>query len=197
MKKLLAILLAVVMTASMLAVCVSADNVVGGSEGVTTFETYTTTGHNLNVQVTDVTHKYAVDVTFAFDNLVIGGTLTWNADTMKYDVGGTTLTDTQRTVAISNRSDLPVYAYAEATDADTNDFISVVAVNTAGSKLTVAKATAGSGGNNGTFTTENLIINVNSTDWGKVAEYYAAKKLADESVSVYKIATVTVTISKD
>ena len=203
MKKFFAILLTVAMLATVLAVSVSAvmhEGVVGGADGVLTFDPTTTPGENLNVKVSDVTHKYAVDVLFSLDDLTIGGTITWNVNTMKYDVTGTTLENTTRTVTVSNCSDLPVYAYATVTDSDANDFITVTADNnSAESKLTIAKAKAGIGGAEGTSTTGYLTIRVNSGDWNAVAEYYAAKRLnsTNQATSTFTVATVTVTITKD
>lgn len=195
MKKLFAIILAVAITATMLAVFVSADKEVGGADGVTTFDP-TSTGKDLHVKVSDVVHKYAVDLTFSFDDLVIGGDISWNVNTMKYDFTGVTPVDTAKTITVTNRSDLSVYAYATASDADADDGIAVTpATYSDTNKLEVAKATAGTTGN-GTATTDTLTINVTSTDWQNVVEYYAAKK-ANEGTDVFKIATVTVTISKD
>lgn len=206
MKRILAIIISVAMIATMLAVSVSAanvmkDSVVGGDNGVTTFDPTTTTpGENLNVKVSDVTHKYAVDVVFSLDDLTIGGTITWNVNTMKYEVAGTTLGNTTRTVTVSNRSDLPVYAFATVTDQDADDGITVAAEkNSDTNKLTIGKANIGSAVANGTPTTGVLTINVTSGDWGAVAEYYAGKRLAsaNQATATFTIATVTVTISKD
>lgn len=202
MKKIFAILLTVAMLTTVLAVSVSVagvvyDGVVGGNDGVTTFDPTTTPGHDLNVKVSDVTHKYAVDVQFNLTDLTIGGTITWNVNTMKYDVAGTTLTNQTRTVTVSNRSDLPVYAFATVTDYDAGDGITVAAEkNSATNKLTIEKATAGIGGANGFSTKGDLTINVTSDNWNEVAEYYAAKRL-NSATGTFKIATVTVTISKD
>lgn len=197
MKKFSAVILAVAMLAAVLAFSASAAKEVGGEDGVGTFNPTTTGGQDLNIQVTEVTHKYAVDVTFSLSDLTIGGSITWNVNDMKYDVEGTSLSDTTQTITVSNRSDLPVYAYATVSNT-VEDGISITADKDSNTnKLTVAKATAGSGSNNGTATDGTLNIRIESADWDAVAEYYAAKKLADDSLSSFKIATVTVTISKD
>ena len=205
MKKIFAILLTVAMLTTVLAVSVSAENVIGSQNGVlpenfTTSET--TPGENLNVKVSDVTHKYAVDVVFSLADLTIGGTITWNAETMTYDVAGTELgkTAVTRTVTVSNRSDLPVYAFATVADQDAGDGITFTAEkDSATNKLTIAKATAGTAVATGTPTKGYLTINVNSDNWNAVAEYYAAKRLssANQATDTFKVATVTVTISKD
>lgn len=202
MKRILAIIISVAMIATMLAVSVSAESVLGSNTGVLpdNFTTETTPGENLNVKVSDVTHKYAVDVVFSLDDLTIGGTITWNVNTMKYEVAGATLTNTTRKVTVSNCSDLPVYAFATVTDQDADDGITVTADKNSGTnKLTIAKATAGVGGANGTPTTGELTINVTSGDWNAVAEYYAAKRLnsPNQATDTFTVATVTVTISKD
>ena len=200
MKKILAIILAVAMLTAMLAVSVSAEQEVGGADGVTTFDPTTPTGEDLNVKVTEITHKYAVDLIYSLSDLTIDGAITWNDNTRKYEVGGNTLEDTTRKVKVNNRSDLPVYAYATISNTNDNDGITVAAVNnSAQNKLTVAKATAGSGVQNGTSTVGELVINLTSDNWNAVAEYYAAQRLAsaNQATDTFRIATVTVTVSKD
>lgn len=200
MKRILAIIISVAMIATMLAVSVSAEKEVGGDNGVLTFEPTTPPGEDLNVKVTDITHKYAVDLVYSLQDLVIDGNITWNVNTMKYEVANTTLEDTTRTVTVSNRSDLPVYAFATVTDQDAGDGITVTAEkDSATNKLTIAKATAGVGGANGTSTVEELVINLKSDNWNAVAEYYAAQRLAsaNQATDTFRIATVTVTITKD
>lgn len=200
MKKILAIILAVTMLTAMFAVCASAEKEVGGDDGVTTFEPTTPNGEDLNVKVTEITHKYAVDIVYSLQDLTIDGNITWNVNTMKYEVGGNTLADTTRKVKVYNRSDLPVYAYATITNTNDADGITVAAVNnSAENKLTVAKATAGSGVQNGTSTVGELVINLTSANWNAVAEYYAAARLAspNQATDTFRIATIQVTISKD
>ena len=200
MKKILAVVLAVAMFATILAVSAGAEQEVGGADGVTTFGPTTPTGEDLNVKVTEITHKYAVDLIYSLSDLTIDGAITWNVNTMKYEVGGNTLEDTTRKVKVNNRSDLPVYAYATITNTNAADGITVAAVNKdAMTKLTVAKATAGSGVQNGTSTVGELVINLTSDNWNAVAEYYAAQRLAsaNQATDTFRIATVTVTISKD
>lgn len=199
MKKIISLSLAILMIATMLAINVSAERVVGGSDGVATFDPTTTGDHDINVKVSNVTHKYAVDLDFSFADLTLGGTIEWNVDTMKYDITGATATDTTRTIKVSNRSDLPVYAYATVTDTDAGDSITVSTTNNnAANKLTIAKATAG-GASNGTATDGTITINITSTNWGAVAAYYSNKRLEDSSdgEKTYAIANVTVTISKN
>ncbi len=200
MKKILAIILAVAMLTAMLAVSVSAEQEVGGDNGVLTFEPTTPPGEDLNVKVTDITHKYAVDLVYSLQDLVIDGAITWNVNTMKYEVGGNSHEDTTRKVKVYNRSDLPVYAYATITNTNDADGITVTAEkDSATNKLTIAKATAGAGGANGTSTVEELVINLKSDNWNAVAEYYAAQRLAsaNQATDTFRIATVTVTITKD
>ena len=202
MKKLLAVLLTLTMLVTLPAFGASADTVNGSTTGVLpdNFTTEEVGGENLNVKVTQVTHKYAVDMVFSLDELVIGGNITWNVDTMKYDVGGTTLGHTARNVTVSNRSDLPVYAYATISNTDKADGITVTAdKDSATNKLEIGKANPGNAANDGTPNTGNLTINLTSADWNAVAEYYAAKRLAsdNQATDTFTIATVTVTISKN
>lgn len=200
MKKILAVVLAVAMLATILAVSAGAEQEVGGADGVTTFDPTTPTGEDLNVKVTEITHKYAVDLIYSLSDLTIDGNITWNVNTMKYEVGGNTLENTERKVKVNNRSDLPVYAYATISNTNDADGITVAAVNnSAQNKLTVDKATAGTGGNDGTLTVGELVINLTSDNWNAVAEYYAAQRLAsaNQATDTFRIATITVTISKN
>ena len=199
MKKILAVVLAVAMLATILAFSAGAEQEVGGKDGVTKFDPTTPTGEDLNVKVTEITHKYAVDLIYSLSDLTIDGSITWNVNSMKYEVGGNNLEDTTRKVKVYNRSDLPVYAYATITNTNDADGITVAAVNNSDlNKLTIAKATAGVGAN-GTSTVEELVINLTSDNWNAVAEYYAAQRLAsaNQATDTFRIATVTVTISKD
>ena len=170
MKKLLAVLLTLTMLVTLPAFGTSAEKEVGGDNGVLTFEPTTPTGENLNVKVTQITHKYAVDLVYSLQDLVIDGAITWNVNTMKYEVGGNTLKDDARKVKVYNRSDLPVYAYATITNTNDADGITVTAEkDSATNKLTIAKATAGTGAANGTSTVGDLVINLTSANWNAVA----------------------------
>lgn len=205
MKKILAIILTVAMAATMLALSVSAAKEVGGNDGVLE-ENFNSTdsGKDLNIQVTEVTHKYAVDVTFNISDLTIDGNITWDVNNMAYVVSGTTLAKTEQTIDVSNRSDLPVYAFATVTKTNTDDHLAVTAdKNSADNKLTVEKAAPkASGADKGTATTGTITITIDKASdstWNNVAEYYAAKRLAstNQATATFKIATITVTISKD
>lgn len=198
MKKILAIILSVAMIATMLAVSVSAAVVVGDNGGTTNFNPTTTDGQDINVKVTSITHKYAVDVTFGLSDLTIGS-ITWNVDDMKYDVAESTLKTTVQTIEVSNRSDLSVYAYATVADTVTDDGITVTTdKDGAANRLEVVKATVGSGNTNGTATTGSITVTIDSADWDAATAYYV-KKMAEAGSNdqTFKIATVTVTISKD
>ena len=199
MKKLLAVLLTMAMLVTMLAFGASAEKEVGGDNGVESFDPTTSDGQDLNVKVTEVTHKYAVDVTFGITDLTING-FTWNVNTMRYDVDSDQLKDTTQTISVSNRSDRPVYAYASVAMVDNQCGISISADKDNSpekGKLTIEAANAGTSGKNGTAKDANIEIAIAATDWTLVGEYYAAQKLKDETQVIFKIATITVTITKD
>lgn len=213
MKKFLSLMLAGLMSASLFVVGAAAETtktktgVVGGENGVVAddFTPVENKDNNINVKVENVTHKYAVDLVFSFDDFTLGG-LEWNVKTMRYDfVGGNTNKDATRTIQVNNRSDKPVYAYAEVssegTGIDKAPDLSIAMSGengiSADKKLTVAKATVGTGSNNGTASGETLTVSISSTKWADVANYYG-KKVADKpEVTTFKVATVTVYISKD
>lgn len=207
MKKFISLMLAGLLSASLFAFGVSAEKEIGGADGVGDF-THEGTGNKINVKVEDVTHKYAVDITFSFDDLSIGG-LVWNVNSMKYESPtGENLENTTRTITVSNRSDLPVQAYATVTDTVADDGLTVAMQtvtenpndgSSAAKKKTVAKATAGTTAN-GTASTGTLTVELSSENWGAVAQYYIDKQQAEaensDKAHTYPVATVTVFISK-
>ena len=206
MKKFLSLMLAGLMSASLFVVGAAAETtktgVVGGADGVVDFTSVENKDNNINVKVNNVTHKYAVDLTFKFDDLTLGN-LTWNVNDMRYDVDEA-MENTTREIVISNRSDNPVYAYAVAKDSDTADHVTptVDKYFNAENKLTVAKAQAGTTGSTGeegkgTATAGTLTVKLDSANWNNVAEYYSKKKEADPDTLAYTLTTVTVYISKD
>lgn len=210
MKKFLSLMLAGLMSASLFVVGAAAEEpkketVVGKDGGVLDADftkNETSNDNNINVKVEAVTHKYAVDLTFNFTDLTIGG-LVWNVETLRYDFAdGKALTDSEQTITVTNRSDKPVYAYGTVTDGDVNDYVTVamkadVAGKDTDNRLEVAKAIAGQAAN-GTAKEGTLTVSISSAKWADVASYYGKKitESADPSVMTFKIATVTVTISK-
>ena len=210
MKKFLSLMLAGLMSVSLFVVGAAAEEpkketVVGKDGGVLDADftkNETSNDNNINVKVEAVTHKYAVDLTFNFTDLTIGG-LVWNVDTLRYDFAdGKALTDSEQTITVTNRSDKPVYAYGTVTDGDANDYVTVamkadVAGKDTDNRLEVAKAIAGQAAN-GTAKEGTLTVSISSAKWADVASYYG-KKITESttpSTMTFKIATVTVTISK-
>ena len=205
LKKNLSLVLALLLMTATFAVAASAvetaqETPVGTADkGLTDteFTDKSSNGQTISVKVNEVEHRYAVDLTFSFDDLTIDSTIVWNVKDMKYDVSDTTLTNQDRTIAVTNRSDMPIYAYADVRDEDVADGVTISSDATADSRLTVGKATVGAGNTAGTSTTENIKVSLNSDSWQKVAEYYAAKKVeAADNNSKFTLTTVTVTISK-
>lgn len=231
MKKIVSLILAGLMSVSLFAIGASADTiehdtkttVVGADGGVTPDEwtdSTTSDGSDINVKVDKVVHKYAVDITFSFKDLTLG-TVTWNVDTMRYDVEHGELKENTQTIEIANRSDLSVFAYATVDSASNGAHGTAAGLtitadkDSSTNKLEVVKATAGTTGSTsdeadtkGTATVGKLNITISSTDWNKAANYFANLKVDNEkdltvdklgtaTQQSYKIATITVTISKD
>ena len=208
MKKFLSLMLAGLMSASLFVVGAAADTlkdgVVGPNHGVLENEFNTPVqdgGNKINVKVEKVTHKYAVDLKFSFGDLTIGH-LEWNVDTMRYDtVKGEELKNTTREITVSNRSDLPIQAYATVSPAA--DKASDLTIGMTGegdsetNKLTVSAANKGQGEANGKPTTGTLTVKLESNAWDSVAQHYIDMQFATpDSEQTYTVATVTVIISK-
>lgn len=208
MKRFLSLMLAGLMSASLFVVGAAADTlkegVVGPNHGVleNEFNTPVSNGdNNINVKVEKVTHKYAVDLKFSFGDLTIGN-LEWNVDTMRYDtVKGEELKNTTREITVSNRSDLPIQAYATVSPAADKAPDLTIGMTGEGdsetNKLTVSKANKGQGKANGEPTTGTLTVKLESNAWDSVAQYYINKQFTTpDSAQTYTVATVTVIISK-
>lgn len=208
MKKFLSLMLAGLMSASLFVVGAAADTlkdgVVDPNHGVleNEFNTPVSNGdNNINVKVEKVTHKYAVDLKFSFGDLTIGN-LEWNVDTMRYDtVKGEELKNTTREITVSNRSDLPIQAYATVSPTANKAPDLTIGMTGEGdsetNKLTVSAANKGQGEVNGTPTTGKLTVKLESTAWDSVAQYYINKQFTTpDSAQTYTVATVTVIISK-
>lgn len=207
MKKILSLLLAGLMTASMFAVGASADTtetiVVGGpskADGVLedNFNANKSNSGEINVKVDKITHKYAVDMTFDFSDLTIGN-IEWDVENMKYvKADGNTLANSDRTITISNRSDLPVNAEVAVSEDTANDFVTVDVETTYKDKTTkIEKATAATKSNaQGTATSLNVKINFTSENWDNVIAHYGQLFANNPETPSYKLAKITVTISK-
>lgn len=206
MKKILSVFLAIFLMTATFSVAASAatatETPVGSADtGLTDTEFNDKNSGNQTISVTvkDVQHRYAVDLEFSFEDLTIDSDIVWNVKDLKYDVKDTNLINQERTIKVTNRSDMPVYAYAAAADVDEKDGVTISTSNTSDSRLEVAKATVGTGNTNGNATTGKISVSLASTDWQKVAEYYAAKSIdsiGNNYVKNFKLTTVTVTISK-
>lgn len=208
MKKFLSLVLAGLMSASLFVVGAAADTlkdgVVGPNHGVLENEFNTPVsngGNNINVKVEKVTHKYAVDLKFSFGDLTIGN-LEWNVDTMRYDtVKGEELKNTTREITVSNRSDLPIQAYATVSPAADKAPDLTIGMTGSGdsetNKLTVGAANKGQGEANGEPTKGTLTVKLESNAWDLVAQHYINMQFeTPDSAQTYTVATVTVTISK-
>lgn len=192
MKKIISLVLATLMLTALFLTTVSAENLVKDDHS-DTFADTTSDPHDIYVKVQKVQHRYAVDIEFNIATLDLAGYMVWNTDSLSYEASGSGHQDeTPSTITISNRSDLSVYAYTTVADADANDFITFTSSNEGeANRLEVGAATPGKA------TTGTLTVTPTSTDWTEVGAYYGNKRIASPSVDSYKIASVTVTVSKD
>lgn len=208
MKKILSVILVLILLTATFAVAASAESATHTETPVdaddktglsdTDFTTRDSSGQTISVKVNEVQHRYAVDLTFKFEDLTIDSTIIWNVKDMAYDVSETTLADQTRTIKVDNRSDMPVYAYATVADGDDNDGVAVETANNAlANAVTVDKATPRTG-TTGTAGEGEITINVKSEteNWQGVAQYYANKRIGGDTAEKFTLATVTVTISK-
>lgn len=137
MKKLISIILSLALVACMFAMNVGAENAIGhhgatGSvaDGEDSF-TATDFSKDVTLKITDRVSKYAVDIVFggdsAYENTV--GGLTWNVNTLKYELTSTTMADLKYTFTVTNYSDKPVKV--AVSDTENNTLLNVAFTNAA------------------------------------------------------------------
>lgn len=201
MKKFLSVLFAAAMLFSLLCVSVVAadvqnpPHVVGShgvnnniSDGVADIEADASSSGDVTLNLGAVNHRYAVDVTFpemAFD---VGG-LTWNVNTLTYDVNGEAMSDKTLTITVTNYSDLPVVATG-AVGPLTGDATAAsisLAMTPEKTEAEIAKVTPG-----GSAQTATLEASLTSADWTDSVN----KLVASGKTGSITIGTITVTIAK-
>lgn len=113
MKKLLAILMTVAMIVGAFTFSVSADRVVGNSngnidDGVTTFPDTPISG-NVVLELSGIESRYAVDVVFGTLTFNFGDVSKWNVNTLEYETSASENPNVLITIDVNNYSDQPVY----------------------------------------------------------------------------------------
>ena len=224
MKKFLALILAAAMLCTMTTVIASAVSkpLVGNNagDGTTDDGTYTDglaadknfpAAGNYNVEITatagSVEHRYAVDITY--DDLsfnVTASKMVWNVNTLQYEVkdGGEALSDKKFNVAITNKSDLPIYATVAVSDLDDRDGATVAAYEdeSTTTKLSAGKITIEDAVNlAGTENVLNFDVTITTEhntpeEWNAVSNYYAGKFTAQGNDTPITMGTMSITLSK-
>lgn len=229
MKKFLALILAAAMLCTMTTVIATAatttDHLVGNGTGDVSTDNATTNngeytdglaegknfpnvdGYEISIMATagSVEHRYAVDITY--DELsfsVSTSSMVWDVNTLEYVVkdGGQSLANETFNVAITNYSDLPVYATVVVTDTmkDENEDGADVAAYVDGEDtlLSVNKHEIEDAFNlAGTENVFNFDIKITSDDWGAVSSYYMAKFLEQGNNNPFVMGTMSITLSKN
>lgn len=213
MKKLFALILAVVMICAMsVNVFAETKNVVGtigGNKGIdngVTDITSTDPAVKVDIQATvgNVENRYAVDIeyeTMSFN--VSGSNLVWNVNTLKYEFkAGTdtnsaaTATNAEFDVQVINYSDLPVKLNVNCEDLDGADSIVVACAANGDHELEDAIGyTPSSVKADNSKAQKKFTVTVTSTDWAAAGNYYAAK-FTETSADAITIGTLHITIAK-
>ena len=197
MKKFLSVLCAAAMLFILLCVNIAADttkHVVGshGGNQITDGDTDIPSGSSASGDVIlnlgAVNHRYAVDVTFPVMTFDVGG-LTWNVNTLTYDMNGTAMSDKTLTITVTNYSDLPVVATG-AVGPLTGDATAAsisLAMTPEKTEAEIAKVTPRGGAQ-----TATLEATLTSADWTDSVN----KLVASGKTGSITIGTITVTIAK-
>lgn len=198
MKKFLSVLFAAAMLFILLCVNIAADttkHVVGNhggsdtvADGATDIPGGSSASGDVILNLGTVNHRYAVDVTFPVMTFDVGG-LTWNVNTLTYDMNGTAMSDKTLTITVTNYSDLPVVATG-AVGPLTGDATAAsisLAMTPEKTEAEIAKVTP-----RGSAQTATLEASLTSTNWTNSISALAA---SGKTGSI-TIGTITVTIAK-
>lgn len=198
MKKFLSVLFAAAMLFSLLCVNIAADtteHAVGNhgdsgavSDGAADIPGGSSASGDVTLNLGTVNHRYAVDVTFPVMTFDVGG-LTWNVNTLTYDVNGEAMTNKTLEITVTNYSDLPVVTTGAVGSLD-GDATSAGISLTMTPEKTTANVSAVTPG--GTAQTATLEASLTSADWTNSVNAL----VASGKTGSITIGTITVTIAK-
>lgn len=196
MKKIAAILIAVCLFS--MSVSVRAERIVGGenpalADGALDIPAEAGASSNIQVSVTDVASRYAVDVTFP-DLSISFGEMTWNVNTLSYDMMRESPNDVGIfEIDVANHSDKPVLVWGNVEKTDPMDGISMSSSVTFDSRQRIPEVKPQAAGPQ-VFSLEITVKPV--TDWESVVSYLLENQMAGNAGSTYLIGTVSVFVSK-
>ncbi len=194
MKKIAAILVAVCLFS--MSVSVRAGRIVGGenpdlADGALDIPAEAGASSNIQVSVTDVASRYAVDVTFP-DLSISFGEMTWDVNTLSYDMTGEVPSGIFK-IDVANHSDKPVLVWGNVEKTDPMDGISMLSSVTFDSRQRIPEVKPQAAGPQ-VFSLEITVKPV--TDWESVVSYLLENQMAGNAGSTYLIGTVSVFVSK-
>ena len=194
MKKIAAILVAVCLFS--MSVSVRAGRIVGGenpdlADGALDIPAEAGASSNIQVSVTDVASRYAVDVTFP-DLSISFGEMTWDVNTLSYDMTGEVPSGIFK-IDVANHSDKPVLVWGNVEKTDPMDGISMLSSVTFDSRQRIPEVKPQAAGPQ-VFSLEITVEPV--TDWKSVVSYLLENQMAGNAGSTYLIGTVSVFVSK-
>lgn len=194
MKKIAAILVAVCLFS--MSVSVRAGRIVGGenpdlADGALDIPAEAGASSNIQVSVTDVASRYAVDVTFP-DLSISFGEMTWDVNTLSYDMTGEMPSGIFK-IDVANHSDKPVLIWGDVEKTDPMDGIAMSSSVTFDSRQRIPEVKPQAAGPQ-VFSLEITVEPV--TDWKSVISYLLENQMAGNAGSTYLIGTVSVFVSK-
>lgn len=194
MKKITAILIAVCLFS--VSVSVRAERIVGGenpdlADGALDIPAEAGASSNIQVSVTDVASRYAVDVTFP-DLSISFGEMTWDVNTLSYDMTGEMPSGIFK-IDVANHSDKPVLIWGDVEKTDPMDGIAMSSSVTFDSRQRIPEVKPQAAGPQ-VFSLEITVEPV--TDWKSVISYLLENQMAGNAGSTYLIGTVSVFVSK-
>lgn len=203
MKRILLVLLTVLMLAGLCCVSIAAADTIthavgthGESKTVADgVEEIPTTGASSSgdvvLTVGKTNSRYAVDVTFPDAMTIEAASMTWNVNTLQYEMDGETVGNKtfDFKIGVTNYSDLPVVAAptAELTTEGTNAGLSFVLP----ADPTPLMAVTDTQNTDGGAVAKNIIVTLKSDTWTE-----SVNKLIATGAKKVTVGTITITITK-
>lgn len=194
MKKIMAVALAAASLFALLSSLCLADRVIGGEnpdrpDGAADIPQGAGSSADIQVSVTEVASRYAVDVTFPDLSLSFGD-IVWNADALSYEAER--LPEEDFEIIVTNHSDKTILMWGRVQKADPHDGISVLCDITQDGKRVIPQVRPQAQGPQ----QESLQVTIRpASDWDSVLSYLIGNGTVSAGLA-YRIGTVSVFVSK-
>lgn len=201
MKRFLLVLLSVLILAGLCCMSIAAEHVVGNGVGGTTDDgsvsdgaeeipSGASTSGDVVLTVGKINSRYAVDVIFPDAMTIAAGDVTWNVNTLQYELDNAALENKTFDITVINYSDLPVVATPSATVTAAGGAADISL--TVPDASTTLMAVTDKNNSSGKAVTGEITATLSSGDW--TSSIYGL--IAAGNTGNVTVGTITITIAK-